>query len=240
MHLALPVRVFRFVFNFRALPFFLFPLLTACKNNDPTGDAPPPSLPLLAPRPAAPTANDTFQVGDVLELLVEEDATFSSTYQVREGGYILIPKVGRIPVVNLTRSAAEIKIKETLQQGQLKQATVFVERQASPTAAASPITGLAATPRMMVYLTGGVSRPGQHYVPLRADGSTPGVYETLLVTGGLAKFANEGRVKIMRLDSTGVRRSIPVDVRKIKDGELSDVPVGDGDIINVEEKVFGF
>jgi len=240
MHIAPPVRFRRITAFLRVSPLMLIPLLTACKSNDDIGTAPPPSLPVAAPRPVAPTANDTFQVGDVLELLVEEDASFSSTYQVREGGYILIPKVGRIPVVNLSRSAAETKIKETLQQGQLKQATVFVERQARQAAPGTNALGPASAPRLMVYLTGGVSRPGQHYVPLRRDGSTPGVYETLLVTGGLAKFANESRVKIMRLDQTGVRRSIPVDVRKIKEGELSDVPVGDGDIINVEEKVFGF
>jgi protein involved in polysaccharide export with SLBB domain len=234
---ACPSRLPAFV---RVSPILLFSLLAACKSKDYAINAPLPSLPMAPPRPALPSANDTFQVGDVLELLVEEDASFSSTYQVRDGGYILIPKVGRIQVVNLSRAAAESKIKETLQQGQLKQATVFVERQSRQATATSPITGLAATPRMMVYLTGGVSRPGQHFVPLRPDGSTPGVYETLLVTGGLAKFANEGRVKIMRLDPSGIRRSITVDVRKIKDGELSDVPVGDGDIINVEEKVFGF
>ena len=213
-------------------------LLPSCKNSEDTGLAPPPSLPPTALR-KAPVANDTFQVGDTLELLVEEDPSFSSIYLVREGGYILIPKVGRIPVVGLTRSSAENQIMTTLQKGQLKKATVFVERQ-NRQPAATGLIGAATAPRMMVYLTGGVSRPGQHYVPMRADGSAPGLYETILVTGGLAKFANESRVKIMRLDPSGVRRSIPVNIRKIKEGALADVPVGDGDIINVEEKVFGY
>ena len=223
---------------FRAATLLTLCLLPSCKNSEDTGLAPPPNLPLTAPR-VAPIAHDTFQVGDTLELLVEEDPSFSSAYLVREGGYILIPKVGRIPVVGLTRSSAEDQIMTILQKGQLKKATVFVERQSRQTAATGFI-GAASAPRMMVYLTGGVSRPGQHYVPMRRDGSTPGLYETILVTGGLAKFANESRVKIMRLDATGVRRSIPVNIRKIKDGALPDVPVGDGDIINVEEKVFGY
>lgn len=241
MHIALPSCLYLVTSNLRHLwPFVLIFLLAACQNTDPTGEAPPPRVPTTGLRPVAPSLNDNFQVGDVLELLVEEDATFSSTYQVREGGYILIPKVGRIPVNGLSRATAEATIKEKLQQGQLKEATVFVERQARQPNSTSANTGITANPRLMVYLTGGVSRPGQHYIPLSPNGNTPGVYETLLVTGGFSKFGDVSKVKIMRLDANGVRRQLTANVRRISEGDIPDVPIGDGDIINVPEKVFGF
>ena len=69
---------------FRAATLLSLCLLPSCKNSEDTGLAPPPNLPLAAPR-VAPTAHDTFQVGDTLELLVEEDPSFSSAYLVREG-----------------------------------------------------------------------------------------------------------------------------------------------------------
>ena len=44
----------------------------------------------------------------------------------------------------------------------------------------------------------------------------------------------------MRLAEGGRRQPMVVDVRQIRDGMAPDVPVGDGDIIQVPEKVFGF
>jgi hypothetical protein len=89
-------------------------------------------------------------------------------------------------------------------------------------------------------LTGAVARPGQHRIHLQSDGGTPGVFETLLIAGGLAKFGDDTKIRIMRLNERGMRNSILVDARKIRDGLSLDVPVGDGDIIQVPEKVFGF
>jgi protein involved in polysaccharide export with SLBB domain len=208
-----------------------------CKSAPVTGVLPAPQLPTAAPNFAA--SQQTFQVGDNLELLVEEDPSFNGTYEVREGGYVLIPKVGRIPIVGLGRDQAESRVKDSLEKQQLKQASVYVERRSKGMALLGESTAVTAS-RLSVFVTGGVSRPGKHLVPLAAGGKPPGVYETLLLTGGVAKFGDASKVKIMRLDGTGLRKQMIVDVRKISEGKLPDVPVGEGDIIHVPEKVFGF
>ncbi|MFO1438440.1 MAG: polysaccharide biosynthesis/export family protein [Verrucomicrobiaceae bacterium] len=212
----------------------LFLFQTACGDIRAGGDLPPPRLPTAKQA----SSQVTFLPGDSLELWVEEDASFNGTFEVREGGYVLVPKIGRVVVLNLTRDAAEKRIRETLQSQQLKQATVFVEHRPNPAKSVGQLAP--GVPRISVFLTGAVSRPGQHAVPLAADGHVPGVFETLLMAGGMAKFGDESKVKIMRLAEGGRRQPMVVDVRQIRDGIAPDVPVGDGDIIQVPEKVFGF
>ena len=218
-------------------------LLPGCKSSSTSGQLPPPRLPSNIAAPIA-SPNSGFQVGEWLELLVEEDPSFNSTYEIREGGYILVPKVGRIPVQGLNREDAEVRIKEYLQRQQLKQATVFVERKRS--GAGNAVGGVpgsaagAAATRISVFLTGAVGRPGQHFVPLPRDGRAPGVFETVLTTGGAAKFADDTKVKIMRQDASGIRRTQVVNLRNIQEGTAPDVPIGEGDIIHIPEKVFGF
>ncbi|WP_166442974.1 polysaccharide biosynthesis/export family protein [Phragmitibacter flavus] len=178
----------------------------------------------------------TFRVGDGLELMVEEDTSFNGQFSVRPEGYVLIPKLGRIPVLGLTRDGAERKMRESLQRSQLTKATVFVELISSgPDAQAA----MAQQPRIKVFLTGKVGSPGQHQIPV-VSGRNPGVYEALLMAGGPSNFGNLSKVEIMRQDSAGLRRKQVVDVRAIEQGKTSDVPLGDGDIINVPPKVFGF
>ncbi len=198
---------------------------------------PPPRVPTAAA--AASASEPVFRAGDSVELLVEEDRAFDGVFEVREGGYVLIPKVGRVAVAGLTRSVVEQNIREKLQNQQLKRATVYVEL--IPSGAANGINGVAgAGQHISVYLTGAVARPGQHALPLKAGDRLPGVFEVLLTAGGLSKFGDESKVRIMRPAAGGTRQPLQVDVRKIRDGLAADVPVGDGDIIEVREKVFGF
>ncbi|MCB1208389.1 MAG: polysaccharide biosynthesis/export family protein [Verrucomicrobiales bacterium] len=210
-------------------------VLAGCGSNEPLADLPPPMMPVQDV--AAPRTNDEFKAGDRLELMVEEDSTFNGNYEVRPEGYVLIPKLGRVPVVGLTRVGAEKRVKEYLERSQLKQATVFVERSALPGAVvgSTPQSQL----RMMLFLTGKVNRPGQHFVPV-PNGHKLGLYEAVLVTGGTAKFADESKVQVMRLDASGMRRPSVVNMKRIREGTDPDVPVGEGDIINIPEKGFGF
>jgi len=214
-------------------------MLAACSNRDSvSGKLPPLSgKPEIAATPS--TARDTFQVGDNLELFVKEDETLNNSYPVREGGYIVIPRAGRISVSGLTRGEAESRVKEALQGTQLTKATVLVERM-SKSAQLSSIPGAAsAIPKVMVYVTGAVKQPGTHFVPM-ADGRTLGIYETLLITGGLSRLAQDQRVEVMRMDASGKRHRATIDLRKVSQGQADDPPVGEGDIIHVPEKVFGF
>ncbi len=73
-----------------------------------------------------------------------------------------------------------------------------------------------------------------------APGKSVGVYEALLISGGLGKFATPGKVEVFRSDSSGKRKKAIIDLRPIMKGEADDPAIAEGDIINVPEKVFGF
>jgi polysaccharide export outer membrane protein len=181
-----------------------------------------------------------FRVGDRLELFVEEDTTFNGMFEVRPEGYVFMPKLGRVPVVGLTRDGAERRVKEYLQKSQLTTATVFVELVATGVEPVGSGAGqVAGQPKIKVYVTGKVTSPGLHSVPV-FDGRNPGVYEVLLITGGALNFGNYEKVQILRLDGSGRRKKQIVDVKAIQAGKAPDVQVGEGDIIHVPEKVFGF
>lgn len=215
----------------------LLGLLPQCAT-EPSEDLPP-----VAPRtPTAPAAaaRPVFQIGDQLELFVKEDLTLNGSYLVREGGYIVIPRAGRINVAGLSREEAEPRVREFLQKTQLKEATVIVERTPG-VASGSGVAGAgpSGVPRVMVFITGSVPRTGAHAIPSPA-GKSVGVYEALLISGGLTKFATLDKIEIFRYDASGRRRKSVIDMRPIMKGEADDPPISEGDIINVPEKVFGF
>ena len=213
-------------------------VLSACTNDILNSGEFPPVVVRDAPA-GLDSPNDQFRPGDNLELFVKEDETLNGTYPVREGGYIVIPRAGRISVTGLSRSSAERQVKDALQRTQLTEATVLVERTSKQALLAGAPGASAAVPKIMVYVTGSVPRPGTHYVPL-ADGGSLGVYETLLITGGLGRLAQEQRVEVMRKDSSGRRHRAVFDLRRVRQGLDEDPPVGEGDIIHVPEKIFGF
>lgn len=198
-----------------------------------------PTLPVVQPfiqqdKPSV-SPTPTFRPGDSLELYVEEDSTFNGIYAVRPGGYVLIPKIGRIAVDGLSRDNAENLIARTLEKGQLKNAKVIVEH----ISRGFDRPGAPGVLKVLVFITGSVARSGAHYIPL-TNGRLPGVYETLLISGGVSRFAQIGKVEVYRTSASGKRERGVVDLRAIRDGKAEDPPVNEGDIINVAEKVFGF
>ncbi|MES2506359.1 MAG: polysaccharide biosynthesis/export family protein [Verrucomicrobiota bacterium] len=217
----------------------LISLLPQC-TTEPTEDL-MPVAPRVAGAPPAP-ARPVFLAGDQLELFVKEDLTLNGSYLVREGGYIVIPRAGRVNVAGLSREEAEPRVREFLLKTQLKEATVIVERTpslANSTAAGAGGAAAASIPRVLIYITGSVPRTGGHAIPV-PPGKTVGVYEALLISGGLGKFATLDKVEIFRFDANGRRKKSVIDMRPIMKGEAEDPGIAEGDIINVPEKVFGF
>jgi hypothetical protein len=199
----------------------LLTIVTGCSGTSGLDGLPPPLAPLRSEIEEA-KPNIAFQPGDSVELYVEEDASLNATYGVRGGGYIVIPRVGRIPIVGLDRDGAEKRIQEYLQRGQLTKATVLVERVSARRGIESRVGGPPGVPKVMLYITGSVPKSGVHYVPV-PQGHQLGVEEALL-----------------RMDAYGKRHMAKIDLRPIRAGKAEDVPVGEGDIINVPERVFGF
>lgn len=226
--------------SFAPLCLFLATEFSACSNRDASlsGELPPIAA-KHAPDSSKSVAKDTFQPGDNLELFVKEDATLNNSYPVREGGYIVIPRAGRIVVAGMNRQEAEAQVKGALQRTQLTEASILVERISKTSLLASTPGATAAVPKIMVYVTGAVPQPGTHFVPMR-DGRPLGLYETLLITGGLNRLAQAQRIEVMRMDSAGKKHRATFDLRKVSQGLADDPPVGEGDFIHVPEKVFGF
>ncbi len=212
-------------------------LLAGCKSSSEEENLLPPPALAVASAPAPRLNPMVFSPGDSLELFVKEDATLNGSYPVRDGGYIVIPRAGRIQVAGLDRTQAEARVKEFLQRTQLTEATVLVERTAKH--ADPSTTPIAEMPKLMVFLTGAVPRSGVHHIPL-PNGRPLGTYEALLITGGMNKFAREDRVEIFRTDSQGRRRRAVVDLGPVRLGQADDPPLAEGDVVNVPEKVFGF
>lgn len=203
-----------------------------CSNTQQeTGDVPPPSI----PAPPDRIGNDSIMVGDELELFVKEDPVFNGTYRVRERGDIIIPDIGRIQLKGMNVQSAERRVEEYLERGQIKDATVILDRVRD----SGPGPAVAGAQRMLVYMTGMVQKPGQHMLTV-PEGRPLGVYEAILISGGLGRFADEQKVYVTRMDKNRVRHRIPVNVRLIRQGSAPDPAVGQGDVIVVPEKVFGF
>jgi protein involved in polysaccharide export with SLBB domain len=83
----------------------------------------------IAPVSATAKMEDTIiQVGDVLEVAVAEDHSFNGYYEVRLGGYFILPAVGRIEAAGLPIKEIEAKLSKALEDTQLAHATVKVEK----------------------------------------------------------------------------------------------------------------
>jgi len=182
-----------------------------------------------------------IRVGDRLQLFVKEDRSFNQELVVRERGDLILGPFGRIPVVGLTVEGAERRTKEMLERDQLQTATVLLDRVARgklPKELGGGDPMGEESRKILVYMTGKVNRPGQHVITL-PEGAPVGVYEALLITGGMDRFGDDQKVHVLR-NENNVKRKIPVNIRQIRDGKAQDPPIGHGDIVVVPEKVFGF
>lgn len=155
--------------------------------------------------------------GDNLDVMVAEDPNLSRVYEVRSGGAIFIPQVGKVQVAGKDLSSAEAAIKDALGQNYIRDAHVAVER-----------NDRGGNGRI-IYLVGQFSRSGPWPIPA---GFSPTVVTTILRSGGVSKSADLTRVRLLRLvGGQGVVEE--VNVQAILDGVSlpSDLPLNSGDII---------
>jgi len=158
--------------------------------------------------------------GDNLDVMVSEDPGLSRVYEVRSGGYIVIPQgsVGRVQVAGKDLQGAEGAIREALGVNYIKDAHVTVEKNESKGGNGR-----------VIYLVGQFSKTGLWPIPA---GFTPTVVTTILRAGGVTKQADLTHVHLLRLvGGQGVVEE--VNVQAILDGVSlpSDLPLNPGDII---------
>jgi protein involved in polysaccharide export with SLBB domain/Skp family chaperone for outer membrane proteins len=172
--------------------------------------------------------DDVIVPGDNIEIFVVEDKSFNGRYEVRRGGYILMPQVGRISVAGKTVSAAEAAVRRSLEASQLQHASVMIER----------LEGSAIAEGPLIYLSGQFQQPRPWRIP---KGTKPTLLSVILNCGGLAAQADLAHVRVMRVASyKGLVEE--VDVRRMLQGEglTSDLTLHEGDVVVVparEQKI---
>lgn len=159
--------------------------------------------------------------GENLEVFVNEDPSFNGIYQVRRGGYIIMPQVGRIAVAGKSLSAAEAAVKRALQSSQLHNASVMIERKQGADIENGPL----------IYLSGEFHAPGQWHIP---TGITPTLVNVILSSGGVSDKADLTRVRVMRIAANkSVVEEVNVDKILQGGGLTSDITLGEGDVITI-------
>ncbi len=170
---------------------------------------------------AVSASNEVVVPGEMLEVFVNEDPSFNGRYQVRRGGYIIMPQVGRIAVAGKTIPGAEAAVKRALQSSQLHRASVLIER----------VQGADIENGPLIYLSGEFTHPGKWQIPKNI---TPTLVNVILSSGGTTNMADLTRVRVMRIAANkGVVEE--VNVQKILDGSglTSDLTLDEGDVITI-------
>lgn len=158
-----------------------------------------------------------------LELWVNEDPSFNGRHQVRRGGYVILPQIGRVMVAGKTIAQAEAAVRKALQATQLRRASVMLER----------LDGQDIEERT-ILLAGEFRHPRPFKIP---HGTAPTLVSVLIASGGWTERADLTRVKVMRM---AANRSVveEVNVKKILEGNPAvglggDVTLTEGDVIVV-------
>jgi protein involved in polysaccharide export with SLBB domain len=159
--------------------------------------------------------------GDNLEIFVVEDQSFNGRYQVRRGGYIILPAVGRIAVAGKTLQGAEIEVRKALEATQLQHASVMVEKVEGSDIETGPV----------IYLAGEFRNPRPFVIP---NGTKATVVSVILSCGGVTDKADLTRVKLMRV---AANKSVVEEenVEKILEGSglTSDLTLQSGDVLTI-------
>ena len=169
---------------------------------------------------AMTASNEVIVPGETLEVFVNEDPSFNGRYQVRRGGYIIMPQVGRIAVAGKTIPGAEAAVKRALQSSQLHHASVLIER----------VQGADIENGPLIYMHGEFLRNGEYHIPKNI---TPTLIKVILTVGTTDK-ADLTRVRVMRIAANkGIVEE--VNVLKILDGGglTSDLTLDEGDVITI-------
>ena len=180
--------------------------------------------------PTTPLADN-----DSLQVTVSEDDTLTGTYTVKRGGYIVMPRVGRINVNGLDVPGTEKAIKEVLEATQLRQATVIIERTRPEIPGVEtpddPKIGGQAARQDTIFLAGEFVNAGAIRL---SEEDKPTLVKTILRSGGLLPAADLTRVRLLRF-TEGRGRIEEVNVQAILNGTgaPTDLPLHSGDIIVV-------
>jgi polysaccharide biosynthesis/export protein len=145
---------------------------------------------LLAVASTAHADSYRIKPGDVLDVSVFQDPKLNRQIVVAPDGQVAFPLAGRFRAGGLTPSAVEAALKAKLQ----KQFTTELDVTVSYVQSEKRDLKEAKDAEWTVYVTGEVNKPGAFVVPKKA----PTVLQAIALSGGLAPFASERRIKVHR------------------------------------------
>ncbi len=186
--------------------------------------------------------------GQELELIVAEDETLNGKYTVRRGGYIILPRIGRVQIAGKTRADAEETVKRTLEDTEFRNATVLLEpaRIDDPEEETKELQREYLRARIrslrgeegdigqdVIYLTGAFKKEGPWPIP---KNFAPTLLTTIIRSGGVLDTADLAAVRVLR--TVGGRAiTETVDIKALMEGKANalDVKLQPNDVVIVPD-----
>ena len=162
-------------------------------------------------------ADADYRIGpeDILEISVWKDEALTRMVVVRPDGKITFPLAGELAVGGRTVAWLTEEIDKRL-SGFMSDVEVTVS--------VNQVNSL------RVYLIGKVGRPGEYKI-----GRSINVMQALALAGGLAPFADEDDIFVLRTETDGHQLQIPFDYKAIERGTAleQNIPLQPGDVVVV-------
>lgn len=165
----------------------------------------------------AAKASGVIQRLDTVEIRVFREEELTTVGQLSEGGTITMPLIGKVSLQGLTTEQAAARIEAALKDGYLVRPEVRVS--------------IAGRVRKSVTVLGQVQDRG--VVPIPAQRPLM-LSEAIGMAGGTTRIANLKKVSLKRVGEA----PRVVNLQEIIRGRGADIPLKDGDIIEVPESWF--
>ncbi|MEP4078999.1 polysaccharide biosynthesis/export family protein [Haloferula sp.] len=166
----------------------------------------------------ATTASGTIGSRDSVEIRVFREDDLTTRGQLSGAGTVSIPLIGDVRLAGMTTDSAAQLIERKLRDGYLVRPEVTV--------------AITSRVRKTVTVLGKVQSPGV----FRLDPNRQlTLAEAIGMAGGLQRIGNSRKVTLKRRNSS---TPMVINFKDIASGRIKDIPLSDGDIINIPESLF--
>jgi polysaccharide export outer membrane protein len=164
------------------------------------------------------TASGLIGSRDSVEIRVFREDDLTTRGQLSTSGTVLMPLIGSVRLAGMSTDAAAKMIEGKLRDGYLVRPEVTVS--------------ITSRVRKTVTVLGKVQSPGV----FRLDPNRQlTLAEAIGMAGGLQRIANSKKVTLTRRSAS---TPMVINFKDIASGRIKDIPLVDGDIINIPESLF--
>lgn len=155
---------------------------------------------------------------DNVEIRVFREDDLTTRGQLSADGTISMPLIGSVRLQGLTTDQAAAAIRQKLADGWLVKPEVSVS--------------IEARIRRTITVLGQAQRPGVFELPANREMT---LVEAIGMAGGVTRIANGKKISLKRSGGKEVRI---INLSDITTGKGNDIPLRDGDVINIPESLF--